>query len=164
MTTIPWLHIVVATVPALFLIALKLILDLRLAPWLVKYLHLLPVRNYLRDKPINLRGTWEHIWGHGGSVSYPNEVDRHGHSKLLQLGSFIYAEYYSQGVLYAFFGQIKHGYVVGDWFDVKDHNGYFGVFQLEISNSGQLKGLWLGHSKKNRTIRSDTSQWNKVDN
>lgn len=82
---------------------------------------------------------------------------------MRQLGSFVYAEFYSQGVLYAFFGQIKHGYVVGDWFDIKDQNGYFGVFQLEISNSQQLKGRWLGHSKQDRTIRSDTSQWKKVD-
>ena len=163
MPTIPWSHIAVATVPVLFLIALKLVLDLRLAPYLVKYLHRLPIRNYLREKPIDLRGTWEHLWGSGGSATYQKDIDRHGHSVMRQLGSFVYAEFYSQSVLYAFFGQIKHGYVVGDWFDIKDQNGYFGVFQLEISNSKQLKGLWLGHSKQDRTIRSDTSQWKKID-
>lgn len=155
--------ITIGASPFLLVLFLKLLLDLRLAQLVVKYLYWLPLRNYFREKPIQLGGTWEHLWGAGGSAAYKNNIDRHGHSKLRQLGNYIYAEFYSQGVLYAFFGQIKHGYVVGDWFDIKDSSGYFGAFQLEIVNSSNLRGLWLGHSKQTRVIRSDSSIWNRID-
>lgn len=162
MSKISWLSVAAGAAPFVAVIALKLLLDLRLAPLLVKYLYRLPFRNYFREKPVQLGGIWEHLWGPGGSGTYENDIDRHGHCELRQIGSYIYAEFYSQAVLYAFFGQIKHGYVVGDWYDVKDPVGYFGVFQLEIKNSSQLSGLWLGHSKQQRTIRSDSSSWRRV--
>lgn len=141
---ISWFPIAVGAAPFLAVLLLKLLLDLRLAPLAVKYLFWLPLRNYFREKPVQLGGNWEHLWDSGGSDSYEKDVDRHGYSTLRQIGSYIYAEFYSQGVLYAFFGQIKHGYVVGDWYDVKDPIGYFGVFQLEVVSSSQLHGLWLG--------------------
>lgn len=158
-----WWSVGAVAAPFLAVLILKLMLDLRLAPLAVKYLYWLPLRNYFREKPVQLGGTWEHLWGSGGSGTYEKDVDRHGHAKLRQIGSYVYAEFYSQAVLYAFFGQIKHGYVVGDWYDVKDPVGYFGIFQLEVVNSSQLRGLWLGHSKQQRTIRSDSTDWSRVD-
>jgi hypothetical protein len=149
--------------PFLLVLGLKLLIDLRLAPLIVKYLYWLPVRNYFRAKPVRLGGTWDHIWDSGGSAGFEKDVDRHGHSALRQLGSYVYAEFYSQHRLYAFFGEIKHGYVVGDWYDVRDPLGYFGVFQLEVVNSSELRGMWLGHSKSQRTIRHDNSVWKLVD-
>lgn len=163
MTKISWSSIFLGAAPFLVVLILKLLLDLKLAQFVVKYLFWLPVRNYFRDKPIQLGGTWEHLWGAGGSATYEKDVDRHGHSTIRQLGSYIYAEFYSQAVLYSFFGQIKDGFIVGDWYDVKDRSGYFGVFQLEIVNSKQLRGLWLGHSKQSRSIRSDSSLWKRID-
>jgi hypothetical protein len=120
------------------------------------------VRNYFREKPIRLNGDWEHLWEHGGSTGFSDPIDRHGHTLIRQMGSYIYAEFYSQAKKYAFFGQIRDNFVVGDWFDVKDRAGYFGVFQLEIIDSATLKGLWLGHSKTSKAIRSDSSKWRKV--
>lgn len=163
MTGISWSSVAVGAGPFLLVLILKLLIDFRLAPFAVKLLFWLPVRNYFRAKPIALGGAWEHIWGRGGSSGFEKDVDRHGHPKLRQLGSYIYAEFYSQQKLYAFFGEIKHGYVVGDWYDVRDPAGYFGVFHLEIVNSNVMRGLWLGHSKSERTIRHDTTSWTRID-
>jgi hypothetical protein len=162
MNTFSWSSTLLGAAPFLAVLILKLLIDLRLAPTLVRYFHWLPLRNYFREKPPQLRGTWEHTWAAGGSVRYESATDRHGHSELRQLGSYIYAEFYSQAKRYAFFGQIKNGHVVGDWFDVRDPAGYFGVFQLEIVNSTELRGIWLGHSKEKRTIRSDASIWKRM--
>jgi hypothetical protein len=163
MTTVSWSSALIGASPFLVVLVLKLLLDLRLAQVAVKYLYWVPVRNWFREKPPQLRGTWELIWASGGAASFEKDVDRHGHTKLRQLGSFVYAEFYSQSVLYAFFGQIKDGYVVGDWYDVKDPHGYFGAFQVEIVTSKELRGSWLGHSKSSRAIRSDSLSWKRID-
>lgn len=162
MPNISWWSIGAVAAPFLLLLVLRLLLDMRLAQIAVKYLYWLPVRNYFREKPLQLGGTWEHIWAAGGSAGYARDTDRHGHSRLRQLGSYVYAEVYSQAILYAFFGQIQKGYVVGNWYDVHDGSGYFGVFQLEIVSAKELRGLWLGHSKQSRVIRSDSSSWKRV--
>jgi hypothetical protein len=163
MKDLSWTSVAVGAGPFLLVLVLKLLIDFRLAPLAVKYLHWLPVRNYFRAKPVQLGGTWEHLWGAGGSAGFEKDVDRHGHPALRQLGSYVYAEFVSQRRLYAFVGEIKHGHVVGDWYDVRDPLGYFGVFQLEIVHSGELRGMWLGHSKSQRTIRHDSSIWRRVD-
>ena len=154
--------IILGAAPFVVVLILKLLLDLRLAKIAVKFFFWLPVRNYFREKPVSLKGTWDHLWGSGGSATYSKDTERHGHSKIRQLGSYVYAEFYSKNELYAFFGQIQHGYIVGDWYDVKDPLGYFGVFQLEIVNSSELRGLWLGHSKQSRQIRSDVTEWRRI--
>ena len=163
MQSISLTSIAIGAAPFVVVLFLKLLLDLKLAQLSVKYLFWLPVRNYFREKPVKLKGTWEHTWGSGGSDSYTKDTQRHGHSKIRQLGSYIYAEFHSRNELYAFFGQIRHGYIVGDWYDTKDHLGYFGTFQLEVVNSSHLRGLWLGHSKQSRQIRSDATEWRRID-
>lgn len=154
--------LIYAVAPFAAVFVLKLLLDLRAAHFLVKYFFWVPLRNYFREKPVSLSGEWEHLWGAGGSAGFAAPVDRHGHTMLRQLGSYCYAEFYSQGIRYAFFGQIKGGYWVGEWFDVQDQAGYYGAFHVEIVSSKQMRGLWLGHSKTNRDIRSDSTEWKRV--
>jgi hypothetical protein len=152
----------IAALPFAVVLLLKFLLDLRLANFAVKYLFWIPIRAILREKPMELAGEWEHIWSSGGSISFASPTSRHGHSSLRQWGSYCYAEFYSNSGRYAFFGKIKGNFVVGEWFDVNDPAGYFGVFQLEIVTSHALKGLWIGHSKQKRDIRCDTSEWKKI--
>jgi hypothetical protein len=161
MTINNWLTIIVLGSFVLVLIV-KLLLDLHLGLLLVKYFSWIPLRNYFRENPAKLKGVWEIIWGAGGSEGFFEPTDRHGHPEIKQLGSYIYAEFYAKGVKYALFGRIQGEYIVGDWFDVKDKRGYFGVFQLEIVDTATLRGIWLGHSKHSRTIRNDELKLNRV--
>jgi hypothetical protein len=160
--TFHWIQIPIAALPFVILLFLKFLLDLRLAHFAVKYLFWVPVRSLTRENPQSLAGDWEHIWGSGGSENFASPISRHGHSTLRQWTSYCYAEYYSKGHRYAFFGRVKGNYLVGDWFDVNDPGGYFGTFQLEIVTSNLLKGYWLGHSKYSREIRYDISEWRKI--
>lgn len=160
--TINWTQIIVSALPFAILLTIKFLLDLRLASFAVKWFYWLPVRNIFREKPAQIDGDWEHVWQAGGSLSFHEEKSRVGHTTMRQLGSYCYAEFYSNLRRYAFFGSIKGNYIVGEWYDIKDNAGYFGVFQLEIITSSRLNGLWLGHSKVGREIRHDLSQWTKV--
>lgn len=151
--------------PVAFLtgLILQFLLDLKLAPRLVKWLGWLPLRNVFRIKPTNLRGTWEVSWDAGQSEKFQNNRDRHGHGSLRQLGSYVHAEFISQKRRYAFFGTIKGQFVVGDWYDVADETGYFGVFQLRVVNGQRLEGVWAGHSQSKVEIRSDKLVFERVD-
>jgi hypothetical protein len=160
--TIDWSTIILASLPFFSVLILKLLLDLRLAHQIVKYLYWLPVRNYFRERPLQLAGEWEYIWEAGGSSDFTHSKDRHGHSPLRQLGVYCYSEFFSKGIKYGLFGEVNGGYLVGEWFDLNDPAGYFGVFQLEIVSSSELSGIWLGHSKHERTIRNDHFHWKKV--
>ncbi|OYT90316.1 MAG: hypothetical protein CFE43_18865 [Burkholderiales bacterium PBB3] len=163
MNNLSWSSVVLGAGPFLLVLVLKFLIDFRLASLAVKYLFWLPVRNYFRAKPVNVSGTWDFVWSSGGSDGFSKESDRHGHPKIRQLDAYVYAEFYSQQRLYALFGEIKHGYVVGDWYDIRDPLGYFGVLQLEIVNSSELRGTWLGHSKSQRTIRHDEAVLRRID-
>lgn len=153
----------VGAVPLLLVLILKLLIDFRPAPLAVKYLYWLPVRNYFRVKPVKLSGNWEFVWSSGGSLGLSKESDRHDHPVIRQFDAYLYAEFYSQQRRYALFGEIKHGYVVCDWYDVRDPLGYFGVFQFEIINSSYLREMWLGHSKTERIIRHDDAVLRRID-
>lgn len=163
MNTLPWGTIISVAAPFIIVLFLKLLLDLRVAQLIVKYLYWIPLRNYFREKPIKLGGTWEHLWGAGGSDTFNSEIDRHSHCKIRQLGSYVYAEFYSKSILYAFFGEIKHDFVIGEWYDLNDPIGYYGAIHLKIVDSSHLNGMWLGHSKTNMVIRTDYSNWNKIE-
>jgi len=154
----------VLTASAGFIVGLivKTMLDLRLALFVVKYFWWIPIRWLFRQKPVNLSGQWEHTWESGGSPAYVDPRDRHGHPKIRQFGSYCYADFYSQGKTYCFFGKIFGDYIVGEWFDLNDHAGYFGAFQLRIVDSKELDGLWIGHSKTSVAIRADKSVWTKL--
>lgn len=119
-------------------------------------------RTITRDNPTKLTGDWEVLWEPGGSKSFESEKDRHGHMTLYQAWRYVYGEFYSQGVKYGFYGKLQSGYLTGDWYDIKDKNGYFGVFHVECKNSKQLNGFWLGHSKETREIRRDKIVFSRV--
>lgn len=155
----------IATGVATFAVALilKTLLDFHIAPKLVRYLGWLPVRNIFRAKPPSLKGKWETTWEPGGSTGFSEVTTRHGQSDTWQLGSYCYSEFFFAGIKYSFFGRIKCGYVVGDWYASKDPLGYFGTYQLEIVDSNTLRGKWIGHSKTTREVRSDLLKSTKID-
>jgi hypothetical protein len=155
-------HLVAAAVPFLTILTLKFLLDFRLATFLVSLLSWLPVRSIFRENPPKLKGDWEHKWDAGGSTVFSAAESTHGHPLLYQLGSYCRGTFFSMGREYAFFGQVNKGYWVGDWYDTKDANGYFGVFELEIISSSKMIGLWMGHSKTEKKIRTGQSIWTRV--
>lgn len=167
LTQVDWILFIQTLIAFIIVLILKSLLDLKIAYILVKYLSFSLIRGILRgilrENPPIIVGEWEVQWEHGGSTKYSADTDRHGHTKINQLSNYIYFEFYSQQIKYGFFGYIKSNYITGDWFDLKDKNGYFGTFQLEIVDSNELKGLWLGYSKSSREIRSDLIMCKKID-
>jgi hypothetical protein len=143
-------------------IVVKTLLDFRLALWLVRYFWWVRPRWILGENPHTLAGTWEHIWGAGGSEGYANPTDRHCHATMRQLGRYCYADMIYKGVRYYFYGAVHGQYLVGEWFDLTDRSGYFGVFQLRVVNSNRMEGKWMGHSQSEQIIRVDTSEWTRV--
>jgi len=143
-------------------IVVKTILDLRLGILMVKYLGWIRPRWIFGANPYELSGTWDQEWGSGGSVLFANDVDRHGHPKIWQLGSYCYVEFISKSKTYYCFGRVVGAYFIGEWFDVKDRTGYYGTFELRIVNSDQMQGKWIGHSQTASEIRVDDWQWKRV--
>lgn len=169
LSEVNWPAILTGAIGFIVLFVIKTLLDLRIGQFIVKWFYWVPVRNYFRAKPKNISGEWEHLWHAGGSSSYAESVSRHGHPIIKQLGHYCYAEFVSKGKKYCFFGQINGNYWVGDWYDIKDDDGYFGAFQLEIVDSNTMRGKWIGHSKQSRShatnatdIRCDDSEWTRV--
>lgn len=159
---IDWSTVLTSTITFVVLIILKVLLDMRLLQFFVKYFSWLPLRNYFRDKPVSISGQWEQTWDSAGSQSFESSTDRHGHPKVKQLGSYCYAEFISKGVTYAVFGRIINNYFVGDWYDKNDSLGYFGAFQLEVIDSKAMEGRWVGHSKTVHEVKGDEWNWKKI--
>lgn len=155
--------VLTAAVTFIALILLRLLLDLRLAQYLVRWFHWTKLRNFFRERPPELKGTWELVWEHGGSDQFADVVTRHSQNQMWQLGSYCYGEFYADGIKYGMFGRILDNYFIGDWFAVKDRHGYFGVYHLEIVDSNTLRGKWLGHSKTTREVRVDAFNSRRVD-
>lgn len=147
-SSVDWAAVATGITALIITLILQSLLDFKIAFIAVKYMSWVPVRSLFRENPPELCGEWEILWGDGGSQDFSSEIDRHGHAKLKQLGKYIYFEFYSKKVKYAFFGHIRSSYIIGEWFDIKDKNGYFGVYQFEIVNSGLLKGFGLVTPKK----------------
>lgn len=143
-------------------LALRFLFDLKLAQRFVQSSAWLMSRTIARDNPSKLTGDWEVIWGAGGSEAFESETDRHGHPKLYQAWRYVYGEFYSQGIKYAVFGKLSSNYFTGDWYDISDKSGYFGVFHVECINHKLLKGSWVGHSKTTREIRNDEIVFKRV--
>lgn len=140
----------------------KTLLDFSLAHYLVKYLSWLPVRGLFREKPTNISGNWEQVWGPAGSHDFQLDIDRHAHTKIFQFGRYCYAEFYAKGVLYCLFGRIQNSYLIGDWYDKKDRHAYFGALQLRIVDSKTLEGKYIGHSRRKSVVQQDEWNWKKV--
>lgn len=157
-----WISFLKYTAPVLVASILKFTLDLKIAPYVVKYLYWCPLRNYFRDKPLNISGTWEQVWSSAGSINFVKDTERHSHPEIKQLASYVYGEFFSKGVKYIIFGRVINNYLVGEWYDQKDPLGYFGTFQLLIKDSNTMKGKWIGHSKCEHIIKGDDWTWEKL--
>lgn len=160
--TIDWSHVLTAIATIIMAIIFKTLLDFRLATFLVKWFHWLPVRNVFRDKPICLAGNWEEHWT-TDSPKFQDPKDRHSHGRILQLGRYCYTEFLAQGTRYAAFGQIKGNYFVGDWYDIgTDSIGYFGAFQLQIVDANTMTGKYIGHSTASAQVKTGNWNWRRV--
>lgn len=147
----------------LIVLLIKQLLDLRMMPTLVKYLHWIPIRNYFRDKPISISGDWEQVWDDANSVTFENPTGRHSHPVVKQWGHYCYAETIANQKTYVVFGDIRGDYWIGDWYDQKNpKTGYFGTFQLRIKDAETMEGKWMGHSKNEVSIRCDDWVWKKL--
>jgi len=160
--SVDWSEVVTMSVAFMAGIVVKGLLDLRLGTWIVRLFWWIPTRWLFRDSPPAISGQWENIWESGGSETYAAATDRHSHPVIWQFGRYIYAEFFSQGRKFGFFGRISADYIVGEWFDVNDKWGYFGAYQLRMVDSNRMEGMWIGHSKKSHGIRADKSVWTRI--
>lgn len=160
--SLDWNAIVNSSIAFFILLILKTLLDFKVAQFFVKWFSWVPVRNYIRTKPASISGKWEQLWDSANSASFELERDRHSHPEIKQLGSYCYSEFISKGVTYVVFGRVINEYFVGDWYDKKDPRGYFGAFQLQIIDSSNLRGRWVGHSKTVYEVKSDIWNWKKL--
>lgn len=154
-------HIFLGAIPLVVCIVLRIILDLRIAPWIIMAMDKIPVRNLFRDKPIDLRGNWEQQW-EANSQTFQSATDRHSNVKLYQVNRYCYAEFTAQGIRYSVLGRILNNHLFGEWYATKDGLGYYGAFELQIESADKMVGLWLGHSKKTNEIKHGKWTWDKT--
>jgi len=140
----------------------KALLDFSLSHHLVKWLSIIPARSFFRDNPLQLKGRWTQYWGGAGSPNFEQALDRHGHTEIKQFGRYCYAEFVAKNRAYRMFGQIKGGYLIGEWYDESDKAAYFGVFELRIVSGARLEGKYLGHSARTGAVQQDDWIWEKV--
>jgi hypothetical protein len=158
-----WLSsLLLGSLPLVVSILLRIILDLRLAPFVIRYLDWIPVRSLFRDNPPLIRGDWQHEWD-SKSPNFSKPTDRSSSAHIYQLGRYCYSEFTAKKKRYALLGRIHNDYIFGEWYAVKDPLGYFGSFKLEISSSSEMHGMWLGHSKRYRVINCDQWRWQKTE-
>lgn len=157
-----WGHILSVTIGFVIGFIIKTLLDFNIAVLIIKYLNWAPVRWLFRTNPQKLSGMWDQLWVMENSSTYPEDIDRHSNVEFKQLGSYCYGVFYSKGVGYVIFGQIKGEFLFGQWYDQKDKLGYFGTFQLRIIDSNTMSGKWIGHSKKSHIIHGDIWRWQKI--
>ena len=144
------------------LILLKAILDLHIAPWLVRWLGKLPTRGLFRQKWTDLAGKWAMQWEAGGSEDFSDLSRRLADLQIWQFGPYCYGKFITGGSSYALFARVKEPHLVGDWYATKDKHGYFGVLQLTITSERELEGKWLGHSKRTTEVRADVFRAKKA--
>jgi hypothetical protein len=158
-----WLtSLLLGAVPLVVCIVLRILLDLRLAPWVIRLLDWVPVRGIFRDAPTNLRGDWEQVWD-SQSDRFAQPADRHGNAHIYQFGRYCYAEFTAKTVRYVLLGRIHNGFLFGEWYAKKDKLGYFGAFKLRVQDSSTMEGIWIGNSKKEFRINSDQWKWRKTE-
>lgn len=159
----PLLSAVFSMLGILLVFSVRSILDWKLAPWLVPLLSKIPTRGLELKKHAVLKGRWNHEYStHDRKGSIPLSISE-GRS-LHQFSSFVYSDFYSDGVEYYMLGRISDGYITGTWGAKKEKiNSYLGAFQLKIIDETVLKGTWIGFSKTDGVIRHGDWKWKKVD-
>lgn len=157
-------HLFTPLIPFAIGIILKILLDLKLGPYLVKYLYWLSVRSIFRKKVSDISGEWTQIWYNTLSVQYPTDEGRTSKMKIRQFGNFVYAEFRTKNdEEYYLYGELIGRNIVGKWRDRKNDLGYFGAFEVRIMNNKYVHGLWCGHSNvKPEEIYTDRWDWTRV--
>lgn len=158
-----WPSLLIGASPLIIGFILRLLLDLRVAPFIIKWLSWMPTRGIFHEKPPDLRGEWDVFW-ESSSSNFPDAKDRHKTATIYQLHDHVYADYAARDQRYCMIGKIEGGYITGVWYNLKDRHGYRGAFQLRIVNSGKLEGRWLGFSTTKFEISSDLYSWTKNPN
>ncbi len=146
-------------------IIVKLILDLNLAPILVKWLSYINLvsRAIFRNIPPSLSGSWDVYWK-SDSKDFKESADRKKTAKIYQFSNYTFCEYEAKDRTYCFFAKCKNTYLTGNYWDKKDPLGYHGAFQLKIVNSEKMVGRWAGHSNKSSEINTNSYIWEKTAN
>lgn len=152
--------LVLGSAPFLVGLFLKFLLDLRIAPWIIKGLNIFPPRSIFRDNPPKIKGEWDVYW-ESNSENFSNEQDRHKTAKIYQFGNYCFAEYAAKDQRYCLFGKIERSYITGTWYNKYDRYGYRGAFQLKILDSRKLDGRWLGYSNNDNEINTNRYTWTK---
>ncbi|APU97173.1 hypothetical protein BV902_13125 [Sphingobacterium sp. B29] len=155
--------IFVPLVPFIMGFFLKTLLDLNLAPHLIKTLSHIPVRSIYRIKSPDICGLWIQLWEINDSEKYVPEVSRKSELKISQFGKYFYGEFRSNNdEQYAVFGEIRGMNLLGTWYDKKNEFGYYGAFELKIIDNNLIKGKWLGHSSSDlNQIKSNEWNWSR---
>lgn len=144
-------------------VIVKLILDLNLAPYIVRWLSYLNIasRAIFRNIPPSLSGSWQIYW-ESDSDDFLDASDRNKKAEIYQFSNYIFCEYTANNRTYCLFGKSKNTYLTGNYWDKNDRLGYHGAFQLKIINSEKMIGRWAGHSNKNNDINTNTYTWSKL--
>ncbi|SDU67355.1 hypothetical protein [Desulfobacula phenolica] len=145
---INWPSLLIGASPLIIGLILKLLLDIKLWPPLIKLLSKIPVRSIYRDNPPNLRGEWDVFW-ESESPNFEDAKDRHKTARIYQFSDYCYADYAALDQRYCMTGKIEGSHLTGVWYNKNDNHGYRGAFQLRIGNSKKLTGRWLGFSGSN---------------
>lgn len=149
------------SIALLLALVIRMLLDLKVGVFSVKYLHFIPVRSIFRINPPIIKGQWEQIWD-VESLNFPKKSKRKSSTKIKQLGNYCYCEFESEEKIYVLFGKIDREQLIGEWFDKNDVLGYSGSFHLIIKNGVQMDGLWIGNSKSIVQVKSGNWSWKKV--
>ena len=129
-------------IPFLIGVLLKVVLDFKLGPYVVKCLYWIPVRSIFRMKVEDIAGDWQQVWSNELSVRYPAEQQRTSKMTIKQFGSFVYAEFRANNdEEYYLYGELIGRNIVGKWRDKKNDLGYFGAFEVRIMNNNNIHGL-----------------------
>jgi hypothetical protein len=147
-------------VPLAVAAILRIILDLRIAAWLIKIFSHIPVRSLFRDAPPDVSGNWDQNWD-TDSTNFSEPTDRHSNARIYQFGRYCFAEFTAKKLRYCLFGRIRDGFIFGEWYPKSDKIGYFGAFKLRIVSDRELKGIWLGHSQATVAINHGDWTWSK---
>ncbi|WP_425666217.1 hypothetical protein ACPUEJ_00430 [Vibrio tubiashii] len=139
-------------------LSIKVLLDLKLAVYAVKYLHFLPVRSLFRENPPKISGKWTQSW----NVESKNFLGAPESSTLVrQFGKYCYSEFGAGDSTYVLFGRLDRDQLIGEWFDKKDSLGYSGSLHLIVHSSTEMQGMWIGNSKTIVKVKSGTWTWKK---
>jgi len=117
-------------------------------------------------------GKWNISWSTDGeTLHFTEKTDSYAQAQIRMLWGFIHVRCdfrdstENENYQYCFFGIIKNqDYIVGHWYDVHDSKGYYGVFEVKISDKNNFSGRWLGHSKgvNGNSINSGTILFKKI--